>query len=171
MPEAPMPAIRMLRMSLPGRTRSTACPIRKASDNCLVNCSIDLTIALLCGVILCQMYGVMTSKMQTGFEGESAAAAYLLGKNYEILERNYRCGRAEIDLIVKKKNWLVFVEVKTRSGDAFGFPEEFVDHTKEQLILQAAENYIYKIDWQENVRYDIIAILRGEITHFEDAFY
>lgn len=53
-PEAPMPAMSMLRMSLPGRTRSTACPRRRASDNCLVNCSIDLTIALRLRVILDQ---------------------------------------------------------------------------------------------------------------------
>lgn len=113
--------------------------------------------------------------MQTGAEGENAAAEFLVGKGYEILERNYRCGRAEIDLIVRKKNWLVFVEVKTRSSSSYGFPEEFVDNAKEQLILMAAENYIYKIDWQGNVRYDIISVLgsgvhRG-IEHFEDAFY
>ncbi|MEJ0031200.1 MAG: YraN family protein [Bacteroidota bacterium] len=113
----------------------------------------------------------MTSKMQTGNEGESAAAEFLIAKGYEIVFRNYRYGRAEIDLIVKKDNWLVFVEVKTRSGNDFGFPEEFVDREKEQNILYAAENYTYKINWEGNVRYDIIAILRNEITHFEDAFY
>jgi putative endonuclease len=113
----------------------------------------------------------MTTKKQTGGEGESAAADYLSNNGYEVLERNYRCGRAEIDLIVKKKNWLVFVEVKTRSSSDFGYPEEFVDKNQEQNILMAAEHYIYKIDWQENVRYDIISVLQGEIVHFEDAFY
>ncbi|MEI9919186.1 MAG: YraN family protein [Bacteroidota bacterium] len=113
----------------------------------------------------------MTTKMQTGTGGESAAAEYLLSKGYEVLERNYRSGRAEIDLIVKKKNWLVFVEVKTRSGSDFGFPEEFVDRAKEEMILMAAENYIFKVNWEGNVRYDIVAILKGEIMHFEDAFY
>ena len=117
----------------------------------------------------------MTSKMQTGNEGESAAAEYLFGKGYEVVERNYRYGRAEIDLIVKKKNWLVFVEVKTRSSSDFGFPEEFVDRAKEDLILMAAENYIYKINWEGNVRYDIVSVLGvgvgREIMHFEDAFY
>lgn len=113
----------------------------------------------------------MTSKMQTGRNGEHAAAEYLVAKGYEILERNYRSGRAEIDLIVRNKSWLVFVEVKTRSGSGYGYPEAFVDHGKEQLILKAAESYIYKIDWQENVRYDIVAILKGKIVHFEDAFH
>jgi putative endonuclease len=109
--------------------------------------------------------------MQTGSEGESRAAEYLIGKGYEVVEKNYRYGRAEIDLIIRKKNWLVFVEVKTRNGSDFGFPEEFVDRVKEELILMAAENYIYKINWEGNVRYDIVAILKEEISHFEDAFY
>ena len=113
--------------------------------------------------------------MQTGVDGENEAAEYLMNKGYEIVERNYRYGRAEIDLIIKKKNWLVFVEVKTRSGSGYGFPEEFVNYRKEQLILMAAENYIYEIDWQGNVRYDIVSVLGigagREICHFEDAFY
>ena len=117
----------------------------------------------------------MTTKMQTGSDGERMAAEYLAGKGYEVLERNYRYGRAEIDLIVKKKNWLVFVEVKTRSRSDFGFPEEFVDRVKEELILMAAENYIHKINWEGNVRYDIVSVLGvgvgREIVHFEDAFY
>jgi putative endonuclease len=113
--------------------------------------------------------------MQTGAEGENAAAEFLVGKGYEILERNYRHGRAEIDLVVREKNWLVFVEVKTRSNSSYGFPEEFVDGAKKQMILMAAKEYIYKIDWQGNVRYDIVSILgtefEREIVHFEDAFY
>ena len=113
----------------------------------------------------------MTNKMQIGLEGESAAADYLIGKGYQIAARNYRSARAEIDLIVKKDNWLVFVEVKTRSGSEFGFPESFVDRQKEQNILFAAENYMAKANWNGNVRYDIISILNGVIEHFEDAFY
>jgi putative endonuclease len=109
--------------------------------------------------------------MQTGLNGENAAAKYLVNKGYEILERNYRYSRAEIDLVMKKGNWLVFVEVKTRSRSDFGFPEEFVDKEKEENILMAAEHYIFKINWQGNVRYDIISILNNDIAHFEDAFY
>jgi len=113
--------------------------------------------------------------MQTGLDGESAAAGYLVEKGYEIMARNYRFRRAEIDIIARKGNWLVFVEVKTRSGSSFGYPEEFVDNEKEKNILFAAEEYMYQINWQGNVRYDIVAILGSgvdrEITHFEDAFY
>lgn len=113
----------------------------------------------------------MTSKMQTGIRGENAAAEFLVEKGYEIVARNYRYGRAEIDLIVKKGNWLVFVEVKTRSKCDFGFPEEFVDRAKEENVLKAAEEYTYSINWDGNVRYDIISMLGTEIVHFEDAFY
>ncbi len=117
----------------------------------------------------------MTSKMQTGADGETAAANYLVSKGYEIVAKNYRFRKAEIDLIVRKGNWLVFVEVKTRSNSSFGFPEEFVDPVKEELILMAAEEYMYQVNWEGNVRYDIVSILgigtEREIVHFEDAFY
>jgi putative endonuclease len=117
----------------------------------------------------------MTSKMQTGLDGESLAAEYLIGKGYEILERNCRYGRGEVDLIVRKGNWLIFVEVKTRSTKAFGFPEEFVDKEKEESVFCVAEWYMEKISWEGNVRYDIVAVLgvgwEREVSHFEDAFY
>jgi putative endonuclease len=113
--------------------------------------------------------------MQTGLDGESLAAEYLETKGYEILERNYRYGRGEVDLIVRKDNWLIFIEVKTRSTKAFGFPEEFVDKGKEENVFYVAEWYMEKIRWEGNVRYDIVAVLGvgwdREVSHFEDAFY
>ena len=119
------------------------------------------------------MYGVVTSKMQTGSDGETLAAEYLINKGYEILRRNYRHSHVEIDLIARKGNWLVFVEVKTRSGNEFGFPEEFVDRKKEENIFLAAEQFMFEMNWEGNVRYDIISVLgsRHDVTHFEDAFY
>ena len=103
------------------------------------------------------------------------AAEYLVSKGYEIVIRNYRFKHSEIDLIVRKNDWLVFVEVKTRSSQTFGHPEEFVDDQKERKILEGAEQYIFENDWQGNVRYDIVAVLlKGEppeILHLEDAFY
>jgi putative endonuclease len=117
----------------------------------------------------------MTSKMQTGLNGEQKAAEHLISKGYKILERNYRHKRAEIDLIAEKDDWLIFVEVKTRSSSYFGFPEEFVDTHKKGMIFYAADHYMYTKDWEGNVRYDIISILGvgfdQEILHFEDAFY
>src|SRR5688572_13688023 len=117
----------------------------------------------------------MHHNIKTGNDGELAACAHLQEKGYEILERNYRYRTSEIDLIAKHENWLVFVEVKTRSSSFFGFPEEFVDRKKQLLIFEAADNYVYEKDWNGNVRYDIVSIMvtrgRLEVFHIEDAFY
>jgi len=115
----------------------------------------------------------MTDKIKKGSEGEQLAASYLEKKGYVILERNYRYKHAEIDLIVQKDEWLVFVEVKTRGSHQFGFPEEFVDDQKAEKIGEGAEQYILEKEWMNNVRYDIISITikNGipDILHFEDA--
>ena len=117
----------------------------------------------------------MTDKIKKGNEGEQLAADFLIRKGFEIVERNYRYRHSEIDLIVRKDNWLIFVEVKARSSFAFGHPEEFVDYKKEKMILEGAEHYIYKTDWQGNVRYDIVSVKLGkdqtDVVHLEDAFY
>jgi putative endonuclease len=117
----------------------------------------------------------MTDKMQKGREAEDMAAEFLKAQGYEIVQRNYRYRRSEIDLIVRKDKWLVFVEVKMRSSDAFGYPEEFVDYTKAKNIVYGAEQYTFENDYNGNVRYDVVAIsMRNgvpDIRHFEDAFY
>ena len=103
------------------------------------------------------------------------AARFLIDKGFEIVERNYRHKRSEIDLIVKKDNWLVFVEVKLRTSDAYGYPEDFVDYKKAKNIVDGAEQYTYDKNWQGNVRYDIVSIRlqqdQTEIIQIEDAFY
>lgn len=103
------------------------------------------------------------------------AARFLIEKGFEIVERNYRYKRSEIDLIVKKDKWLVFVEVKLRSSDLYGYPEDFVDYKKAKNIIDGAEQYTYDNNWQGNVRYDIVSIRllkdKTEIIQIEDAFY
>lgn len=114
----------------------------------------------------------MSDKIETGNKGENMAADFLAQKGYEILTRNYRHKHAEIDLIVKRGNWLLFVEVKTRSSNAYGEPEEFVTEFKARKIFEAAEEYIFSTNWQGNVRFDVVSIKLGdvpEIEHFEDA--
>ena len=107
-----------------------------------------------------------------GREGEQYAEAYLQGQGLLLVERNYRCGKAEIDLIVRKDRWLLFVEVKTLSSVGYGNPEEFVDPGKISRLYFAAEQYIYRINWQGHVRFDVVSVKLGGdtiITHFEDA--
>lgn len=117
----------------------------------------------------------MSDKIQKGKEAENLAADFLRLQGYEIVAQNYRYQRSEIDLIVRKENWLVFVEVKMRSTDAFGYPEEFVDHRKAKNIVHGAEQYTFEQNYEGNVRYDVVAISmrngKPEIRHFEDAFY
>jgi putative endonuclease len=114
----------------------------------------------------------VSDKIKTGNKGESLAADFLVDKGYEIMARNFRHKHAEIDLIVQRENWVLFVEVKTRSSTEFGEPEEFVDNRKINKIFEAAEEWIYTMDWQGHIRFDIISVKLGDdvvIEHFEDA--
>lgn len=117
------------------------------------------------------------STRQIGDEGEELAVAYLESKGYTILERNYHFERAEVDIVAyDNKACIVFAEVKIRSTNKFGEPEEFVDQQKIQNIYKAAEAWIYerKMDGSP-VRFDVIGILQRDneapdIKHFENAF-
>lgn len=116
----------------------------------------------------------MRDKIKTGNQGEELAADFLQKKGYEIVARNYRYKHAEIDLIVKKDSFIVFVEVKTRSYSFYGEPEAFVDSRKAATVLRAAEQYTYENKYEGNIRFDILSVKTGskpEIVHFEDAFY
>lgn len=117
----------------------------------------------------------VTDKIKKGNEGERLAARFLEEKGYKVLHKNYRYKHSEIDLIVEKDNWLVFVEVKTRSSIAFGYPEEFVNERKAGKIMEGADQYVFEMDWQGNVRYDIVSVRlksgEPDIVHFEDAFH
>lgn len=100
------------------------------------------------------------------------AAEFLQRQGFEVVARNYRFRHAEIDLIVKRENWLIFVEVKTRRSNAFGYPEEFVNAVKTRKLFEAAEEFIHRTNWQGNIRFDIVSVKLGdmpEIRHFEDA--
>ncbi len=116
----------------------------------------------------------MGKNNELGQEGESLAADYLKNNGWEIVEMNYRYRRTEIDLIARKDGFLVFFEVKSRTGTAFGMPEDSVDQKKAENVTRAAEQYIADHDWQGNIRFDIISIIKKgqtELRHFEDAFY
>ncbi len=116
----------------------------------------------------------MAEHNNIGQRGEENAVNYLLSNGYDILERNYRFGRAEIDIIVQKDKTLIFVEVKTRKNSDFGFPETFVSESQEERIHLAAEEFVEKHGWQGDIRFDIIAIVwdlsEPTFDHFEDAF-
>jgi putative endonuclease len=117
----------------------------------------------------------MAQHNDLGKLGEQLAARYLVDKGYEILDENWCHGKAEIDLIAYINKQIIFVEVKTRSSVAFGYPEEFVGDTKQRLMQFAAEEYIELMNHQGEVRFDIISIVflneNHTLNHIEDAFW
>ena len=80
-----------------------------------------------------------------GLWGENKAVEFLKAKNYTILARNYHSRFGEIDIIARKQNTIIFVEVKTRKNTAFGFPAEFVDYQKQQKIMNKVMVYMMPI--------------------------
>lgn len=94
-----------------------------------------------------------------GREGEDRAARFLVKQGYRILERNYSTKSGEIDLIALHDGVVVFVEVKTRTSDAYGAPELAVTPRKQQRMVKAALGYIkYKKLHQVPCRFDVVAI-------------
>ncbi|MDB5145117.1 MAG: hypothetical protein JWQ66_3830 [Mucilaginibacter sp.] len=118
----------------------------------------------------------MALHLDLGRKGESLAKTFLEGLGYEILDENWTHGKAEIDLIAYKDKVIIFAEVKTRTGNWFGEPEDFVDNRKQKLLAEAADEYIYLMDHQGEVRFDIISVLFDKnanytLKHIEDAFW
>ena len=118
----------------------------------------------------------MAKHNELGRLGEQLAKAHLEAAGYEIIDENWTHGKAEVDLIAYRNKTIIFVEVKARSGNGFGEPEDFVDNRKQKLLADAADEYIYLMNHQGEARFDIISILfRGEnkhtLKHIEDAFW
>jgi putative endonuclease len=110
-----------------------------------------------------------------GAWGEDLALRYLIKRGYKLLERNYRTRRGEIDLIVRKDDTLVFVEVKLRRGSGYGDPLEAVTPHKQNTLRSVAEHYLYTRKAQfDTLRFDVIGILADRpefrLDHIEDAF-
>lgn len=117
----------------------------------------------------------MADHNQLGKKGEDLATDYLVANGYKILDRNWRFGKGEVDIVCIYGNYAVFVEVKTRSTGFFGQPEEAVDKKKRRYLIRAADAYVNQKDLSLEVRYDIISIIFKQNTHtlkhIEDAFY
>ena len=112
---------------------------------------------------------------ELGNFGEEKAARHLISKGYKIRNRNWKAGKYELDIVAEKENELIVVEVKTRSTNAFGNPEEFVNNAKIKRTIDAAHHYVCHYDINFGTRFDIISVLKTpdgnyEIEHIEDAF-
>lgn len=114
----------------------------------------------------------MLNKRQTGAAYEERAARWLSEKGFVILERNYRCRQGEIDLIARDGRYLVFVEVKYRSGECAGHPAEAVHAQKQYRISRTALYYCYthRIPEDQPCRFDVVTVLGDQIEHIKNAF-
>lgn len=104
-----------------------------------------------------------------GASGEKAALKYLKKKKYKILEKNYTCPFGEADIIARDGEDIVFVEVKTRSSLLFGEPAAAVTEKRQQNYRRIASSYLKNVE-KYYIRFDIIEVLDGEITHIKNAF-
>ncbi len=112
-----------------------------------------------------------------GKAGEQAVKAYLIKKGYQFITQNWKSSHAEIDLIFKDRDILVFVEVKTRTNIHYGLPTEFLNEKQEKLIINASQRYMESINYDWEIRFDVVAVLVNDklevksLEHFEDVFY
>lgn len=115
----------------------------------------------------------MAAHNELGKWGEDMAAAYLQEKGYSILERDWKSGHHDLDIIAQEGNTLVVVEVKTRRNRLFGDPEEAIDYKKRRGLLSAINHYVKTHHTCRSVRFDVISVVgmigtTPEIDHIKD---
>lgn len=124
---------------------------------------------------ICRKCDIMARHNLLGNKGEMLAARYLAGEGFAVLEYNWRSGHKEIDIIAKERDVLVFVEVKTRSSEAYGDVHEAVTPRKMRNVILAAEAYMESAKVDLPVRFDVVTVVpvgdTHRIEHIRDAFY
>jgi putative endonuclease len=118
---------------------------------------------------------IMAEHNELGKKGEEIALEHLRKLGYIILDKNWRSGHNELDIIARDKEFLVIVEVKSRQNSNFAEPEEAVGRDKQLALIRAANAYIFKHNISLETRFDIISIVHNpretRINHIKDAFY
>ncbi len=120
----------------------------------------------------------MATTKLTGHWGEAQAAEFLRKKKYQLVAAGYQCRFGEVDLIVKNRKYLVFVEVKLRKNEAFATAREYVNRAKQDRIRMTASLYLSENPTQLQPRFDVVEIYAPQgihtkdpvIHHLEDAF-
>lgn len=117
----------------------------------------------------------MAQHNELGKKGEQMAAEHLAAKGFQILARNWRFLKEELDIVAMKDNRLVIVEVKTRASSHLAGPEETVSRRKQRSLVRAADAFIQERNILMETRFDIISVIHNakytKIDHIEDAFY
>lgn len=115
----------------------------------------------------------MAAHNELGKWGEELAAKYLEGQGYEILERDWKSGHHDLDIVARNEKVLAIVEVKTRRNRLFGDPEEAIDYKKRLSLQSAINHYVKSRPIKAPVRFDVITIVgtigsTPEIDHIKD---
>jgi len=118
----------------------------------------------------------MAQHNELGQTGEDKSVRHLRKHGYQILERNYRCAPAEVDIICSKGEELIFVEVKSRTQNTFTIEDWGLSQAQMRRIINSAYHYMAEMNWQGSFRFDIITIafsVEGayKLKHYEDAFF
>ena len=106
-----------------------------------------------------------------GKKGEKLAQKFLKKRGYEIIKTNYTTPFGEADIVAKSGEYVVFVEVKTRTSDKYGTPAEAVNRTKRDRYIKIAKCYWLETGEEPNARFDVVEVwANGEISLIENAF-
>jgi putative endonuclease len=115
---------------------------------------------------------VTQARRDLGRSGEDAVAAWYESQGYQVVVRNWRCREGELDLVVRRGRVYVFCEVKTRTSDAFGAPQEAVTRTKQTKIRHLAARWLSESAPVSavGIRFDVASVLGGRVEVLEGAF-
>jgi putative endonuclease len=117
----------------------------------------------------------MAEHLETGVQGENLACEWLEKNGMQLLHRNWRHGRGELDIVARDGHFLVVVEVKTRSSGRGAPPETAVGPAKQRHLMEAADELVRGLDEDLELRFDILSITHGpqgpDFLHIPNAFY
>ena len=143
----------------------------KSANDFVIICAIYTKYDYLCTLKLNRN---MVTHNELGVWGEEFATHYLEQKGYKIIERDWKSGHRDIDIIALHHNTIVFVEVKTRRNNVFGEPEDAINYAKLCNLRAAINHYVKYKRINQEIRFDIISIIgtpnqsEPKVTHFED---
>lgn len=118
---------------------------------------------------------IASPKTELARKGEELACLHLQSKGYTLIQRNYRIGQGELDIIARHGKDLVFIEVKTRESAFLTDPLQLVPVSKQRQVIRIANAYLKTLKTLERARFDIVVVIHNSqytsIDHIEDAFY
>lgn len=109
----------------------------------------------------------MAAHNQTGFSGESLALGYFIEKGYEILFQNWRYKHWEVDIIASRDGMLHFIEVKTRTSNKYGNPEDKVDTKKIRNLINASAEFLFQNPQWQRIQFDVLAVTLNEMAQVD----